>query len=160
MKKAVASALVLALFFQQGCALMLRGTTETVTVSGKDLEVDGRPEEAGPVDLRRRQVHVISGVVNGKRETRTLESDLHVGWFVFDLAIFGVLLAPVGSIAFLVDLATGALNEFDATAVSFDAPGEKPLEHAEAAAAAKVCAKCGTPFAAHAKFCSECGARR
>jgi hypothetical protein len=156
-KKAVALVLVVSLLGQSGCALIARGTTEKVDIQGKGLEVDGVREDSGTFDLRRRQVHVLSANVNGQRTTRTLESDIQPLWFGLDLAIFGVLLAPIGSVAFLVDFATGSLNEFETTQVSFDddAAGSKAPT-----APAALCAHCGTRFAEGSKFCSECGARR
>jgi hypothetical protein len=152
MKKVVVLVLALSMV-AHGCALMARGTTETVEVRGVGLEVDGAPEQSGPVKLRRRQVHVISAMVDGQRQTRTLESDLSAGWFAGDLAVFGVILAPIGSVAFLVDLATGALNEFETTEVSFPASTKDGSERPA------TCSRCGTPLGATAKFCSECGGR-
>jgi hypothetical protein len=152
MRRLVASALVVSLACSQGCALLVRGTTETVGVSGTGLEVDGKPEKSGPLELRRRQIHVVSALVNGQRETRTVESDLSVAWFILDFAVFGVLLAPVGSIAFVVDLATGSLYDLD--------PVETIFPATDAAVTSAVCPACGAIFGEHAKFCAECGARR
>jgi hypothetical protein len=157
MSRKLALALAFALAVQPGCAFLLRGDTQPVEVSGTDLEVDGKPTRPGTVELRRRQVHVISARVKGRRETRVLESDLHAAWFAIDLVVFGVFLCPVGSITFLVDLATGSLNEFETTEVAF------PVEKRASSSIdmnATACPQCATPFVEHAKFCAECGAKR
>jgi hypothetical protein len=152
-KKVAVLVLAVSLVVEPGCALLLRGTTQSVEVSGPGLEVDGVHEDAGTLELRRRQVHVISSVANGQRTTRTLESDIQPVWFGLDLLIFGFLLAPIGSVAFIVDFATGSLNEFETTEVTFDEKAPPPGQETE-------CPQCGVRFAPGAKYCTECGARR
>jgi hypothetical protein len=148
-RRIVAVAVVMTLLFEPGCALLLRGSTGVVELSGNEIEVDGKPEKPGPLELRRRQVHVVSAVVKGQRETRTLESDLSPAWFTIDLVVFGIVLAPIGSVAFLVDLATGSLNEFDSREIDFPKTPAPP----EA-----TCPQCQSHAPAGARFCSECGA--
>ena len=108
------------------CALLFNGTKQDVSIKsmtpGAKIYVNGNLErtESVSLKLRRKDNHTIMVKKDlCKTETVQINSDLQVGWLIFDV-FFNL---P----AILVDAPTGAWKSFDKTNITADLECEKSV---------------------------------
>lgn len=109
--KTIALGLIFTLCFSS-CALMFNGTKKRVTIQSMTpkakIYIDGEyaGEEVVTQKLKRKEDHTIIIKKEGcKTKTLNLDSEIQVGWIVFD--------ALLNWFAFITDAPTGAWNSFE-----------------------------------------------
>lgn len=142
MRRYLVCVLVVVLATAPGCALPFRGTTTGVTITcnvpNARLRVDGNPIQAGLVELKRGDDHVVIADAPGYRSGRaTIKSEASYG-FLIPEAIFAFI-SVWFSVPLLVDAISGALYNLNPEAVNLQ------LERDEDAPAGDVGAQAPTP---------------
>ena len=116
-KKAVLCLAIVAVIFCQGCCTIFTGDPQTISINSTPQGADVRMGPYSGVTPYQASVHrgkdyVIQATYAGRTETQNLEKQIQPLWFV------NILFWP----GLIVDLATGAMWEYDPTVYTFTFP--------------------------------------
>lgn len=174
MSLARAIIMMLLLAASSGCATIVHGTTQEVTVAcslpDAVITLDGHPVKPGIIEMKRGEDHVVGATAQGFEPVRVpIHSSISTGWAVSEtiLGLAGFIGYGIGEVVtfipLLVDSLDGAICSLDRDSVVLQLePSLPPLPAwvAEPDELARFCPKCGTAFARDSKFCASCGAHR
>jgi hypothetical protein len=169
-------AAVLCVLATSGCATIVHGTTQEVTI-GCDLAtaeilVDGKPAKAGKLELDRGNDHEVLIRAEGYETARaTIHSSISTGWAFVEtaLGLSGFIAYGLGEfvtfVPLLVDSLDGAIDSLDVDTIFFrmrklEEFPPVPTIAVDADELARFCPRCGADFDRGAKFCASCGAPR
>jgi hypothetical protein len=119
---------VLALAFAPGCAAIIRGTHQDVTVDSAApraiVRADGAIVTPGVIELRRGRRHRITAELPGRVPVTTvIDRELSWGWLALDIGV-SIVTFPFGLAAPIVDFATGAIYTLEPDRVELPPPPE------------------------------------
>jgi hypothetical protein len=122
----ILSTALLGLVGSSGCATILRGTKQTVSVATRpddaQIYADGNARESGTIALSRGDRHVVSAERPGYRPASTeVHRRLCLGWTTVDVLV-AIFTFPFGLAAPIVDVATGAIWDLEPERVDLVLP--------------------------------------